>query len=297
VAKKLYIPESEQRPVQNLLRRERSGQLDELAYRDPNLGQRTRDWHSFLNVSGESIPAWSVMRITDSNPIGDWFEYEVGKPNSQIQRHYLVNGSSDVANDARGAGTFLNNIEFVCYDETKGTPAHNEEWGPVADSWKLVKKSIGFVVVGGLNNTTGTYRTAARQRFCEPLRGRTTTALTPGGSCTVAILVWAGLDGSGKSIWADANLSGTAYDFFMNLADELPSGTKVKISWYGDVLVVDQAYCEVDDTQGGPGGGGSGGSGGSSSTNPQQANAGVLTAGGGSFHGNQVLTRIRRKRF
>ncbi len=146
----------------------------------------------FLNDSGETIPAWGVMRITDAaaDSNGNW-RVKCGKPNTTFYNCYLVNGARDVAatggtSPSNGSGSFLWHSGQVLCDNTYA-PARGEEWGPTSGSWKLVRNRPGFLIDGGPTGTTDVYRAVAKQRIVCDLIGKPSGDMTKGTPSQVTI--------------------------------------------------------------------------------------------------------------
>jgi hypothetical protein len=140
----------------------------------PDRGQRQSHQHSphagpptvrFKNTASGVVPAWGVMRIT-TDGTADYLA--AAKPDATYRWIYLINGSTDVAVDGYGFGSFLTADQFsltrgfALYD-TGATPAYGERWGPKADSWLLWQHRPGFFVLGANTGTSTTSRTAVIQ--------------------------------------------------------------------------------------------------------------------------------------
>jgi hypothetical protein len=120
----------------------------------------------FKNESGETAPAWAVMRMTLAPADKDYIPIQ--KPDATYRWLYLVNGNRDVAASAYGYGHFLTSETFtpkrgrVLYD-TGATPAYGEHWGPKSGEWKLFQHRPGFFILGGTTGSGSTARVAAIQ--------------------------------------------------------------------------------------------------------------------------------------
>lgn len=102
---------------------------------------------SFRNDSGETIPAYGCMRVINSLLDDGQLVFTAGKPNSTVQKIYLVNGDEDVIASGFGWGTFLWHADYVLFNDAN-TPAYGEQWGPESGSWKIAKDKPGFVTWG-----------------------------------------------------------------------------------------------------------------------------------------------------
>ncbi len=157
------------------------------------------------NDAGATIPAWGVMRITGVTTVNDAWRITVAKPNTAIQRAYLVNGPTDIATSADGWGTYLTHAAHVLYDDSE-TPAIGEEWGPQDDAWTLRKNHWGFVIVGGNTGSSPVKRTVATQYIVNDLVGKSDGAISKGS--TGAVSVWRRNETS--DAWEDSTMNVTA---------------------------------------------------------------------------------------
>lgn len=148
----------------------------------------------FKNSSGEQVPAFGVMRVTEYSEA--YRTATIAKPNSTAQARYLVNGDQPVSDGSTGWAHRLDAVCEVLYDAADGVPAYGETWGPESGSWLIHKNQPGFTIWGG-NDTTPT-RTFAIQ---SPLRPRWGLYLneTGGTYSNGAALKWGTFreDGSG----------------------------------------------------------------------------------------------------
>jgi len=157
------------------------------------------------NDAGATIPAWGVMRITGVTTVNDAWRVTVAKPNTTLQRVYLVNGPTDIATSADGWGTYLTHAAHVLYDDSE-TPAIGEEWGPQDAAWTLRKNHWGFVIVGGNTGSSPVKRTVATQYVVNELIGKADGAITKGSSGTVS--VWRRNETT--DAWEDSTMNVTA---------------------------------------------------------------------------------------
>jgi hypothetical protein len=97
----------------------------------------------FLNASGEEVPAYAVMQVSDAERTVNLDFVEIVKPTA-AGKLFLINGPLPVADDARGVGFHEGRVLYTTGD---GTPALNEPWGPTTD-WKLHKGGFGYTIVG-----------------------------------------------------------------------------------------------------------------------------------------------------
>lgn len=104
-------------------------------------------WHPFLNNSGETVPAWAVLRVESLD--GETGLYTLRKPNADSQLNVVFNGPTDVPTGGYGACT-RDYPATVLYDAADGTPAADQEWGAGNGSFKLRKGKAGFRIIGGV---------------------------------------------------------------------------------------------------------------------------------------------------
>lgn len=223
----------------------------------------------FHNDSGEAIPPFAVMRITDVNRTGTapW-RLKCSKPNTTFYNVYLVNSAALCPVSDNGWGTYLFDSGDVLCDDTY-TPTVGEEWGPTSGSWALVRHRPGFLIDGGPTGTGSAYRAVAKQRIVTLLRGILTTELVEAGSCTVNLR----LRNSDTGLREASGITVTAYDDFLGPGETWPVSTRVVIDFEGGIWNVIQASCEPD----------SGGGGGGSGSANAGSQLGFEPAGGGDY--------------
>lgn len=148
-------------------------------------------WKRFANASGETIPPFSVMRITGcTNNYGE-ITFTVAKPNSTFQHDYLINGPIAVRDTKYGLGTTLAQAGYVAYRSGSGTPAYGEEWGAKNAQWTLEKNRPGFKIEGGIKSTAGVDAIVARQHLVTDLIGKPDSDIAKGATGTVSIYMGA----------------------------------------------------------------------------------------------------------
>lgn len=145
----------------------------------------------FRNDSGESAPAYAVMRVTGGVVDGDEQIVTIAKPNDTFQRLYLVNGATAVADEEEGLGTWLDDAGYVLYES--GSPAYGESWGAKEDQWSLAKWRPGFTIIGTVDG--GSTEVWAQQDEVNSLIGKTTGSISANGG-TGSINIWMGQAGS-----------------------------------------------------------------------------------------------------
>jgi len=113
--------------------------------RSPFDNSRVMKWK---NVSGESVPAYGVVKLSSYVEDDDYFE--AVKPDGKGSLHF-VNGPVAVANDAFG-GSQMWDISRI--GKTSG--AFGEVVGPVDGSWEMTTEGTGFVVFSTPDDYAGT---------------------------------------------------------------------------------------------------------------------------------------------
>ncbi len=104
-----------------------------------------------LNATAEVIPPYAVMQLGAGTNVGTDTIYNVVKPNGSTTAKYVVNSPASIAVAGYGAAT-----DFYPADALiTGSPAFNQEVGPVAGSWSLSVNGKGFISLGGFNFGAG----------------------------------------------------------------------------------------------------------------------------------------------
>lgn len=141
------------------------------------------------NSSGETVPAFGIMRIVAATTLGDEVVYEIGKQATELQRWMLVNGEDEILNGSNGTGYFLDLAGRALYDSADGTPAVGQVWGPYPSSWKLRRHMYGFRIEGDANTTDTHVR--CTQHWVTHVFGKTNGAYSKGAT-NAALSVWKG---------------------------------------------------------------------------------------------------------
>lgn len=177
----------------------------------------------YRNDSGETIPAYGIVRITGIIiPEPGRVLLTVAKPNVYgCQYQCAINGPVPI-----GAGKFGNcsreTFAAALYDTADGPPGIGERWGPRDGTWKLRRNTGGFAVVGTTKAATGLVlvQPAPMLSFV----GKTDIAHAKGVTGTVSI--HAGTLGSETDTTAD--MTGV-YNRYADVA----SGKWVRCEWNG----------------------------------------------------------------
>lgn len=99
-----------------------------------------RRWDAFLNDSGEAIPAYACLEV--SQAAGEDFLRAI-KPTGGADAVIMFSGQVEVP--IGGTGTCSCDIPVqALYDSGDGEPTTGTEWGPVAGSWALSTSGTGY---------------------------------------------------------------------------------------------------------------------------------------------------------
>ena len=185
---------------------------------------------TFRNDSGEAVPAFACMKITDAEEDAGTGRYVavIDKPDS-TGGPFVFNGPREVAID--GFGQYHTGLVKASF--SAGTPGVGQIWGPLSD-WVIVNNGNPAIEVYGNIETDvilGTTVTHADKI------GKADADITAGGTGTV-------------SIWRDGadtteNITGVKLDW-MDGGDDISSGKEVLIRWFPDegVWRIVGAECE-----------------------------------------------------
>ena len=117
----------------------------------PLNGNRTKPPLLFVNESGEVIPKFAVLKITEVESAGDR-DLQADKPNGAADNcTFALNIGRQVASGGNGTCTNAYGA-WALYDDAN-TPQPGEEWGPDSD-WLLHKGKSGYIIVGGAESFT-----------------------------------------------------------------------------------------------------------------------------------------------
>lgn len=197
----------------------------------------------FRNDSGETVPAYAVMKVVDQVDIGGAQYLTINKPDYTFQRRYLINTGTAVANTETGFGDWLDESALVLYDESEGDP-NGEEWGAWPGQWTLKKERLGFT----LFKKSAAGIALGSQREIVSVFGKFYEELEQGGSADFK--VWMRYDGQKR----DTQMILTAYDWYLNKDETIARNTQGELAWYSNKWHVRNAYCSEDDTDDAAGG-------------------------------------------
>jgi hypothetical protein len=191
---------------------------------------------AFRNDSGEAIPPFSVMRITGAEPLvaGDTTSppvVTVEKPDTTFHRLYLVNTGEEVPDGKEGIGTYLHHARYVAYNDSAGTPAYGEVWGPKSGQWTLEKYRHGFLIQGHVTEIDGVNVVLAVQHLVTSVRVKTNGAHARGASQAVHLY--------------DANDADTSVDIagVLNSYVSLEDNVWADVLWQGQKPVLVAGDC------------------------------------------------------
>jgi hypothetical protein len=182
------------------------------------------------NSSGETVPAFGIMRIVSATTLGDEVVYEIGKQATELQRWMLVNGEDELTNGSYGPGYFLDIAGRALYDSGDGTPAYGQVWGPYPSSWKLRRHMYGFRILGDPNTTDTHVR--CTQHWVMDIVGKADGAISLGSNGTVS--VWKG----DRSADSTANVSSCVSTYIAT-----DSANKVRVSWNSETPEITAKEC------------------------------------------------------
>lgn len=190
---------------------------------------------TFQNDSGETVPAYACIQLTGTTTLNSRVVFTAdqwdGDGSDDI---FYFNGPIDVADGETGEAFQPNTAQWVLYD-TEGTPAFQEEWGPVSGSWEIGSDGTGFIIMGGATD------------------GRVLAVAKGGGGCEDRNEIWKFIIGGSPtagSFTFDLNVLGTTEEMEFQFDDtatevqtELETHTKIAS---GDVLVTGGPFPDVD---------------------------------------------------
>lgn len=184
-------------------------------------GQR-RKGIPIYNASGSTIPPYSIVRVLTGGPTTARKLVYVSQANTygaQLHSH-LITGSAQIRASEQGLAQAY--PPYIVNYDTGNTPAFGESWGPVSSSFKVVKKSAGFYILGIWDSTNALAQVMPNPFYAG--KGTLDGALSTGSSATCSVY-----DDSG-----DTTYNITVYDSSPALiptAQSIASGAKVSFVW------------------------------------------------------------------
>ena len=203
----------------------------------PSSGNRSDDlyWFNLKNESGETIPGYSVVRLSDTHTITDGVHaYKGQKPSTTFGRMYAVTCPTDCA-AGRYVMASLSAPIKAKYDS--GTPSPMETWGPKPGQWTICRGYPGFTVLGVADYTN---KIAVVVPQSGGLIGKTDETIgaissnTP-GTGTVSIYY----RNLSSGALTDTTMNAEVY----NMAGEVACGAYMQLKWIGGDLWIDVENC------------------------------------------------------
>lgn len=101
----------------------------------------------FRNDSGDTIPAFGLMRVTGLEVTGDRYVLTVDQPDGTSKSAHVINGPRPVTGDARGSYQDASNYFVIRTDETSGSVGPGDDW--IAVTGRL------FAILGVVDSDAG----------------------------------------------------------------------------------------------------------------------------------------------
>ncbi len=133
-----------------------------------------------VNASGEVIPPFAVMKVTDAGKQNGEPYLEVDKPDGSGS-NYVLNGAFSIGIGGNGAGSVAFS-KRAFYNNLEGTPSIGDEWGPKSGQWSLSPDGSGFVFVGDITSDHGRVRLASGSPPRDEMRCQFTSKVAAGTS-------------------------------------------------------------------------------------------------------------------
>lgn len=175
----------------------------------------------FRNDSGETIPAYGIIKITGTVEVDGRIVFKAEKPDTYGSQYmHWINGPTPVASGSNKYGVCFHPASptWVKYATGDGTPAFGESWGPVDSSWELKKHVGGFQILGAHEDG----RVLVVQSPLLIAFGKTDSSLAKDSAGTISI--WHGTTGSETD--STHNFENVRNDYA-----SLDSGKKVEMRW------------------------------------------------------------------
>ena len=131
-------------------------------------------WHSVVNVSGEAIPPFAVMKQTLIGG-GRGLSFHVEKPGTS-NPSVMFNGASQIPIGGMGSGTF-DGPAWTLFDLSVTAPQNGDNWGAADASWKLSLDTAGFKILGV---SSPRVIVMATDGMCQRYLGQTVGAMATG---------------------------------------------------------------------------------------------------------------------
>lgn len=190
------------------------------------------------NDSGQTIPAFGIMRITGSEVVERASRFIVSRPDGTYRQTYLVNGPRAIESGRNGTGYFATQSPvWALWDSGSDTPAVGDMLAPIKDSFKLTNYGYGFRVVG--KNETSPFRIVMVLQ--EPPQGlyvQLNEDLAYQDSATAKVLLFEGMGTTTDSV-----MTVEVYDGLLESAQKVVSGAKMDVVLRGGKWLGTAAKC------------------------------------------------------
>jgi hypothetical protein len=177
-------------------------------------------WHAFKNNSGETIPAYAILRLTGMNTINGLTYLTADKPNAS-ETAYAVNGPNQVPSGKYGQ-CVLSGICVFAYDT--GSPAFNDSYSAKNAQW-TANKTGSLIKCLGIVDSTNKFALGiiGQDGGTSTTLGILDEDLTYGGTATVS--VWEGE----PNAEADSGDNVECYTWLLESGYQLSTGFHVEM--------------------------------------------------------------------
>lgn len=189
-------------------------------------------WKMGYNASGETIPAFSVVRLEQGSVINGVYHMNLTKPSTTFTRFYGITGSQPIS--AASTGGYHTESWLCTYDS--GTPATGEEWGAKPGQWTLSKGYPGIFEIEGLWDSTNKYVLGQRKAIAHAY-GLAQGAIAKNSTSGI-VEVFSGAPGSGASIITSMTIT-AVHNPWEDIADD----KRVGVNWRNGYACLDAREC------------------------------------------------------
>jgi hypothetical protein len=186
------------------------------------------------NDSGETIPAFGVVAISDTYPDAGITYKKAVKPSTTWYNEWLLNGPSDVP--AGDKGVAYRGPRALC----KTSPTNGQGFGPKPGQWELELGYPTIFLASGLHLSSGSvYVGFGEWRWITRIIGKLAEACSQ-GEAAVDVDVWGSTAGSE----VDTTFNLVASDWLMKSgATDIASGKKVVCELINGIWYITEAEC------------------------------------------------------
>lgn len=175
---------------------------------------------AFRNDSGETIPPYGIIKITNTVKQNGIYLLKGEKPDAWgSQYSHYVNGPAEVADGDEGRCYVPTSPVWAAYD-TGDTPAVGEPWGPTSGSWELSQDVGGFEVI---SSETDDGKVLVIQRPMLTFVGKTDASHSKSATGTISIY-------AGSTMGSESDTTVNKTGVYNRYAD-LDSGKWVTCRW------------------------------------------------------------------